>query len=569
MYTYSTPGVYFEQFDIEPQIVGPLRTDIAGFVGIAARGPLHQAVRVASWQQFVSTFGAHIPQGFLAYAVQGFFENGGRLCWVVRVADPKTARDGWARLLDDAGRPTLRLRASSPGSWSRQLSVSVIRTATDRFTLTLRLPPDQEETWANLTMRRDLAAQPNLRPQAGLTPQAEHPRYVEKVLNDSQTGSRLVVAEDLGSTTPAPGNTPRRPEYEWLRWGRDGLAGLTTAHFVGDAGPRWGLAALEPVDEIAIVAAPDAMSAPAPPMPAPPPPPPPDCGSIPNGLVTPTPDARQVRDRQEEEWPPPPDSRAIQEGVVAHCERLRYRFGVLDIPDHLERTEAVLDWRQPFTSAYAALYHPWLGVPDPLGLAGQLRFVPPSGHVAGVYALTDLSAGVHKPPANEVVAAANDVRFRLDDAEHGEFNTGGVNVIRVYPGRGLRTAGARTLSADSQWRYVNVRRLLSMIEATLDRDTQWMVFEPNARELRRDMERVVRSFLDQLWRRGMLDGASADDAYSVQCDDATNPPQDAADGRITCLVGVLPPWPAEFVVVRIGRTRNEVETLGQGVGGDA
>jgi len=548
MYTYSTPGVYFERVDEEPQVIGPVRTDIAGFVGIAARGPLHQAVRLSSWQQFVSTFGVHIPQGFLAYAVQGFFENGGQICWVVRVADPETARHGCERLLDDDGRPTLRLRASSPGSWSQQLDVSVMRTAADRFTLALRLPPDEEETWQNLTM------------------QAGQPRYTPDILNDQQTGSRLVCAEDLKPGTPAPGNTPRGPEHGSLPGGSDGLAGLTTAHFVGDGGTPWGLAALEPVEDVAIVAVPDAMQVPAPPVIQPPPPPRPDCSRVPDPVTIASLAAGPAQDGQPAEWPPPPASAAIQAAVVSQCERLRYRFGVLDTPDERARIEDVLAWRQQFTSAYAALYHPWLGMPDPLSPDGSLRFVPPSGHVAGSYALTDLQVGVHKPAANELVAAANDVRFRLSDVAHGELNTGGVNVIRAYPGRGLRTAGARTLSEDSQWQYVNVRRLVSMIEATLDRDTQWMVFEPNSRELWREMDRVVRSFLDQLWRRGMLDGASAQDAYSVECDEATNPPQDTGDGRLTCLLGVLPPWPAEFVVARIGQTLNEVEMVGQGAG---
>ncbi len=552
MYTYSTPGVYFERIDEESQAIGPLRTDIAGFVGIAARGPLHQAVRVSSWQQFVSTFGAHIPQGFLAYAVQGFFENGGQLCWVVRVADEATASRGCEQLLDDFGHPALRLSASSQGTWSQQLSVSVMRTAADRFTLTLRLPPDQEETWPNLTM------------------QAGQPRYAPDILNDKQAGSRLVCAEDLKPGTPAPDNTPRRPEYGWLRGGCDGLAGLTTAHFVGDERTVRGLAALELVEDIAIVAVPDAVQAPVPPV-AQPPPSKPDCSQIQGCATIAALAAGPAQGRQQEEWPPPLDSasiQSIQEAIVAHCERLRYRFGVLDVPDGLERIEDVLTWRAPFSSAYAALYHPWLGMPDPLSADGSLRFIPPSGHVAGTYALTDLQVGVHKPPANEPIAAANDVRFRLSDAAHGELNTGGVNVIRAYPGRGLRTGGARTLSQESQWLYVNVRRLVSMIEATLDRDTQWMVFEPNSRELWREMDRVVRSFLDQLWRRGMLDGASAEDAYSVQCDEAANPPQDTEDGRLTCLLGVLPPWPAEFVVVRIGQTRNEVEMAGQGAGSD-
>jgi phage tail sheath protein FI len=240
---------------------------------------------------------------------------------------------------------------------------------------------------------------------------------------------------------------------------------------------------------------------------------------------------------------------------------------VLDVPDGLERTELVLAWREQFGSSFGALYHPWVRTADPR--AGGLRAVPPSGHVAGVYARGDLLVGVHRPPANELVEAAADVRFRVDDLRHGELNDGGVNVIRAYGGRGLRVGGARTLSEDPPWRYVNVRRLLCMIEATIDRQTQWAVFEPNNRELWRDVDRVIRGFLDRLWRLGALDGATAEEAYSVQCDDTTNPPPETEAGRLTCRLGVLPPWPAEFVVVRIGRTRGETEILEQRRAGDA
>ena len=151
------------------------------------------------------------------------------------------------------------------------------------------------------------------------------------------------------------------------------------------------------------------------------------------------------------------------------------------------------------------------------------------------------------------------MRWQVDDIRHGVLNERGINVIRSFNGRGIRVAGARTLSSDIEWRYVNVRRLMTMIEEAIDESTQWTVFEPNNRDLWRDIDRVVRGFLDALWRRGMLDGATAEEAYFVRCDETTNPPEETDAGRVICLVGVQPPWPAEFVVVRIGKTQGATE----------
>jgi phage tail sheath protein FI len=187
--------------------------------------------------------------------------------------------------------------------------------------------------------------------------------------------------------------------------------------------------------------------------------------------------------------------------------------------------------------------------------------VPPSGHIAGVYARVEALVGPHKPPANEVLDAALDVTVAVDDLIHGRLNDGQVNVLRAYAGRGLRVAGARTLSSESEWRYVNVRRLMLMIERSLEAGTQWLVFEPNNPALWRDFERVLRGFLDDLWRRGMLDGATAAQAYSVACDISTNPPAETDAGRLIAVIGVQPPWPAEFVVARIGKTENGIQVM--------
>jgi hypothetical protein len=762
VYTYRTPGVYFEWLD-PPAGIGPLRTDIAGFVGVAARGPLNQPVKVESMTQFTSTFGDQIPQGYLAYAVRGFFANGGATCYVVRVADPNQAQSASLVLADTAGEGTLLLKARSPGVWGRQVRVGLTNIGAERFSLTLQIPGRGQELWQDLTMALahlllvDQAGRPTLRltafdprtwgtdvramavtdrqgglsltftrvngqieeqwtnlsldpaqdnyvvtklndPQNGsrlvqatdLRPMNQRapskppipaiqltvaagggerearftpePRYVETVLNDDASGSRLVTATNLLSPTRFPDNTPVRPpvspatawyplqagqkvdlldenqrpvlqltadtslqdltgvtvmrgagerfsialsergapfQRQWvdltlspgqegsaeavlnragsvlradrpggllpfpargpfaLQGGQDGLKTLTPLHI------SQGLDELRKVDEVSILAIPDLM------FQQPPPP-----QFRPMRLCT-FPEAEDdlPAPEGEIEYPPslsPADIARLHWAMIAQCEDLKDRVAILDMPPGVSDVQAALAWRNAFDTKYAALYLPWLKVPDTLRLGGELlRQVPPSGHVAGVYARVDRRTGVHKPPANEVLEGVQDVTLSLDDIAHGMLNERAVNVIRPYPGRGMRVAGARTLSSDALWRYINVRRLLIMIEESIEEQLQWVVFENNHPDLWRELSRIVRSFLDDLWRRGMLDGATAEQAYTVTCDETTNPPVETDQGRLICQIGVLPPWPAEFVVVRIGKTEygtQIIETQGNGNG---
>jgi phage tail sheath protein FI len=269
----------------------------------------------------------------------------------------------------------------------------------------------------------------------------------------------------------------------------------------------------------------------------------------------------------------------LQHELIAHCTRLKDRVAVLDPRIEDVSQQAVIGWRNEFDSMYAALYYPWLMVPDPLRLEGLLRAVPPSGHIAGIYARGDLNVGVHKPPANEQLEGVLDLatsyfaRLRatpeqrqaspealgaIDDIAHGVLNEQQINVIRAYPGRGVRVMGARTLSSESVWRYVNVRRLMIMIEEAIEERAQWIVFEPNNRDLWREIARVVRSFLDELWQRGMLDGSTAEEAYAIACDSDTNQPDEVELGRAICEIKLLLPWPAEFVIVRMGRIDDRI-----------
>jgi phage tail sheath protein FI len=539
---YHTPGVYFEWLDAPRGGIDMARTDIAGFVGIAARGPLHIPVKIESLTQFASTFGDRIPQGYLAYAVEGFFMNGGARCWVVRVADPATAGYATLDLTVAKASPPLQLTASSPGAWANQLLVAALFVGTGRFNLRVSLPDGTQEFWANLSMSNS------------------DPRFVEALLNDELAGSLLVRVGDAARRAAGLAIAASAVATGLLSQGTDGLASLDETHLSGEGAPAgavWGIAALEAIREIAIVAAPDIMPKRVEPVRFKAPRPRCDLPDPSPGVPLPTPQPAP-------EYPPPLDVAGLQNALIGHCEKLKDRVAILDSRREDRTTEQIKAWHDLlYPSRYAGLYYPWIRTPDPLALEGLLRAVPPSGHVAGVYARTEHEVGVHKPPANEIVQGAEDLTVAVDDDSHGLLNDAGVNVIRVFNGRQVRIGGARTLAApsDTQWIYVSVRRLLIMIERSIDAATQWTVFEPNSQGLWREVDRVVRSFLDRLWRRGFLDGARQEEAYQVTCDSTTNPDWEIANGRLICEIGVLPPWPAEFVIVRIGRTASGTENL--------
>jgi phage tail sheath protein FI len=253
-------------------------------------------------------------------------------------------------------------------------------------------------------------------------------------------------------------------------------------------------------------------------------------------------------------------SAALQGALVAHCELMRYRFAVLDA--HRPPADSLVDvqnQRQQFDTKYAALYHPWLIIPDPYPVnpAQPADYpVPPSGHVLGIYARTDIERGVHKAPANEVVRGVIGLARSLNKEQHDILNPFpvNINVIRDFRpnNRGIRVYGGRCITSDSDWKYVNVRRLLIFIEASIDRGLQWVVFEPNAEPLWARVRRSVANFLTLVWRNGGLEGATVEEAFFVKCDRTTMTQTDIDSGRLICLVGVAPVKPAEFVIVRIG-----------------
>jgi hypothetical protein len=210
--------------------------------------------------------------------------------------------------------------------------------------------------------------------------------------------------------------------------------------------------------------------------------------------------------------------RDVQGKVIAHCEAMGDRMAILDAPPDMIPQD-ILEWRRDragYDTKYGTLYWPWIEVMDPL--AKRPIMIPPSGHVAGVWARTDATRGVHKAPANEVVMAANGLAFQITQAEQGALNQQGINCIRSFPGRGIRIWGARTLSSDPEWRYLNVRRLFNYISESIVEGTQWAVFEPNDDRLWLRLRVAVGNFLTLTWRGGALFGASPSEAFYVKCD---------------------------------------------------
>ncbi|MBN1946169.1 MAG: phage tail sheath family protein [Bradymonadales bacterium] len=240
---------------------------------------------------------------------------------------------------------------------------------------------------------------------------------------------------------------------------------------------------------------------------------------------------------------------AIQDAILSHCENMKYRFAVLDSPEAIEKG-GVDKLPKPRDSKYGAYYFPWIEVYDPE--KGNI-FMPPSGHVAGVYARVDAERGVHKAPANELIRGALGLRYSITKGEQDILNPKGINCIREFKGRGIRIWGARTISSDPEWRYINVRRLFNMVEASIEGGTQWVVFEPNDQSLWKTVTRNIKSFLSRIYMSGALFGDSPDKAFYVKCDSETNPPEVIDAGQLICEIGMCPVKPAEFVIFRIGQ----------------
>jgi uncharacterized protein len=244
--------------------------------------------------------------------------------------------------------------------------------------------------------------------------------------------------------------------------------------------------------------------------------------------------------------------------IIGHCERLRFRFAVIDSPRGIS-SASQLDPRSTLAdSQYAAFYYPWIVIADPG--SGAPVLIPPGGHILGVYARTDSERGVFKAPANEALRGVLDLEFAIDDNTQGLLNPIGVNVTRNFPGRGFRVWGARTLSSNALWKYVSVRRLFIFLERSIYEGTQWVVFEPNDERLWERVKDTIRLFLRTQWRNGALMGLTEEQAFMIACDRSTMTQDDILNGRLVCEIGIAPVRPAEFVIFRIFQNTAEAQS---------
>jgi uncharacterized protein len=637
MATYLTPGVYrTPRAEPLPAFV-LVRTDIAGFVGFAERGPLpedcrpdtfdaaHVALKIRSWKEFQTKFGGVRPYGYLAYAVRAFFENGGDTCYVVRVAAttaPEAAQqpsratftlpssasalvgtigpnvagftsdfqaatggtlapgdlvriDGngisqlnhvadlahsrilWAVKIDPSIQsgatvtrfaPAFSVCAASRGNWGNAIRIRI--TPLDASTFALRVTVDtgpnsvfaEDEFYRCLTLADKTSA-----------------TYAPTVLAQQSNLVRIVVP--LGAQPLDLGVTPQLTAGQlYLQGGRDGLSAVTLRDFTGGPGDLRGLRLLEEIEDVGILAVPDAVY---------------------QGVAEPLPPAQQVDPcrptpavmsdpvADDPTAKPTPlalsDQQRVQLRMIDQCERLRYRVALIEPPDNTSIAQ-MQRWASDQglvtrASRFAALYYPWLQVPDAFATGRFSRRVPPSGHVAGAYARLDLSEGVQRPPANVELQFVDDVGQSISDVQQGGLNENHVNAIRTFPGRGIRIWGARSLAptADADWRFIHVRRLMSAIEETVERSSRWAVFQNNDDALRSSLKHSLTVLLEGLWSKGGLKGAKPEDAFYVKCDRANNPQNVVDRGQVVCEVGVAIAAPMEFIVFEIRQDPSGVQ----------
>jgi phage tail sheath protein FI len=442
----------------------------------------------------------------------------GTLYWVERYFDEPTGR--WTfRLRDDnpANAPTTAVALDQVGD-VRVLTVSVIVSELGRFGF--------EQSWEGLTFhpehRQSLSrvfdpAPPN--PSAYLRVPLTFDRgamthgaeIASALLNQTNIFDGTLVIDNLPD--PDAGGASRTFRVR-LEGGLDGNR-PGPGEYEGDEradGSKSGFRALEDVEDVSIVAAPGSTF------------------GLENGYAI--------------------QAQTITRQLIAHCERMKYRIAVLDSGDGQTLTN-VRAFKAGIDTKYGALYYPWVRVFDPF--TEQEVHLPASGFVTGIYARNDVERGVHKAPANEVVRLATGFELLLNKGQQDVLNPEGINCLRFFEGRGFRVWGARTATSDPEWKYVNVRRYFIYLERSIERGTQWAVFENNGPVLWANVRSTVEDFLLNEFSNGRLLGTKPDEAFFVRCDRSTMTQNDLDNGRLVCLIGVAPLRPAEFVIFRIGQ----------------
>ena len=577
MAEYLHPGVYVEEFDSGAVPMQGVSTSTAGFIGLAERGPVvGQPQLVTSFADYKRMYGGYLSEAgygsgrYLPYGVEQFFLNGGSRAYIMRVAAEGAK-------CSEAAAGVLKIAAANPGQWGDKIRVTITPASkaktqvlsADGADLTVKNPDGfnpgdvvelfdgKNKGYATVKSALDkvitLDAAPSVDAVDAKVGTAKYIRTCEITVSvklddavetfadvslnpfaGNYIGVRAAKSDLVGfsvqaAAAPAPkeekegkegkaapapktGVTPfaqvggaDAPLTVALAGGSDGnVAKVGADVYIGtDNGPgkRTGLQAFIENNNVSIMAIPGVTDA------------------------------------------------NVQATLIAFCENKTSCFAILDLPGDLKKTNEVAEFRDMYDSTYAAVYHPWLEMLD----AGSKRsaYFPPSGAMAGIYARTDIDRGVHKAPANEIVRGCTGLSCNYNDAEQDILNPMGVNLIRAFTGRGIRVWGARTISSNGLWKYVNVRRLFIYVEQSIKNNTNWVVFEPNSEVLWGRVKRTIESFLATCWRDGALAGSTPEQAFFVECGPTTMTQDDIDNGRLICNIGIAPVKPAEFVIFRI------------------
>jgi len=527
---YLTPGVYVEEFEMGARPIEGVSTSTTGFLGLTERGPVSPPRLVTSPAQFNRIYGSYIIDSYMAYAVDGFFANGGQRCYIGRIVRDEANE---ASLVEG----NINFKSVGPGKWGKRVGIRIQDASSDPgnnkpdgqkvFKLTVAywseqdLPseddfklPDNDDLknkkLMNITEKAYIETYDELSEDEN---SVDH--YLKKFSEsnpDKSLSNLILIAEE---STGRPSNTEDEGVFFKLlsEDGEDGTGDLTRANFRGDPtaqpGEKRGLTAFEEVDDISIVYVPD---------------------------------LHFVKEDERS---------ALYGDILTHCETLKDRFAILDAPKGERNIGGLMITSFATPSKYGAIYYPWIKIADPLTKKQELK--PPGGYIAGIYARSDTERGVHKAPANEKVRGAIDLEFTLTKRDQGILNPRGINVIRNFPERGILVWGARTCIIDPLWKYINVRRLFIYVEESIEKGTQWAVFEPNDEKLWARVRATITQFLTRVWKDGALMGTKVEEAFFVKCDRSTMTQDDIDNGRLICVIGIAPVKPAEFVIFRIAQ----------------
>lgn len=575
MAEYLSPGVYVEEFDSGSVPMEGVGTSTAGFVGVTEKGPAEGApVLVTNFADFRRIFGSYLSERefgeyrYLAYSVNQFFTNGGTRCFVKRVVPADAA---YAGNTEDAKSAPVVIYAKDPGAWGNKVTIKVapsasfktqileivkaenekeakyrvknasgiaegdviaftdgaaynenVVTSVDGNVISLAKPFDESVVDTALVPRKvisvctadiEVSYDGQTEKYEFVTMNPASPDYINTKLAKSEliTLNAVQQAEPVSVYELFTGRKQGGEALVNLFGGTNGTSGaLSAGDFIGeDNGPgnRTGIQAFIDNSDVSIMAVP--------------------------GVADPN----------------------VQMSLVAHCENTGSRIAILDLARDVKGVNDIIAQRGIFDTSYAAMYHPWVKVFDPL--TKNSAAIPPSGSVAGIYARSDNSRGVWKAPANEVVSGCVGLDCNYTSGEQDILNPRGVNLIRSFPGQGIKVWGARTLSSNGQWKYINVRRLFIFLEESIKASTNWVVFEPNDTTLWLRVKRTIEVFLSGMWKNGAFAGGSEDEAFFVDIGPNTMSKDDIDNGRLVCVIGVAPVKPAEFVVFRLTQKTSE------------